>query len=162
MTKQIRSVALAVCVGAFFPFLLPVAEAKQQCNAAQPENQHGHWWSYRIIDGRKCWYEGKPGLSKSMLEWPPRVSSAQRLRPHGSYPTTAKNYLRRNAGCRHPRPSDLLLRLSLQPLDSDQRGPVGRRRQAVRSRATICLQGLRQERCRRPARFRLQQEGAGR
>jgi len=81
---------------------------------------------------------------------------------HGSYPTTAKNYLRRNAGCRHPRPSDLLLRLSLQPLDSDQRGPVGRRRQAVRSRATICLQGLRQERCRRPARFRLQQEGAGR
>jgi hypothetical protein len=82
MTKQIRSVALAVCVGAFFPFLLPVAEAKQQCNAAQPENQHGHWWSYRIIDGRKCWYEGKPGLSKSMLEWPPRVSSAQRSRPH--------------------------------------------------------------------------------
>ena len=23
-----------------------------------------------MIDGRKCWYEGKPMLSKSLLEWP--------------------------------------------------------------------------------------------
>jgi hypothetical protein len=22
------------------------------------------------MDGRKCWYEGKPLLSKSLLEWP--------------------------------------------------------------------------------------------
>ena len=23
-----------------------------------------------MINGRKCWYEGKPGLSKAFLEWP--------------------------------------------------------------------------------------------
>ena len=71
MRKQNRSVALAVCVAAFFPIVVPTAQAKQQCNAA-PSDRHGHWWSYRIIDERKCWYEGKPGLSKSLLEWPSR------------------------------------------------------------------------------------------
>jgi hypothetical protein len=50
-------------------------QAGQQCSAAMPSNPQGHWWSYRLIDGRKCWYEGKPGLSKSLLEWPKEVSA---------------------------------------------------------------------------------------
>ena len=49
---------------------MPNAQAKQQCSAVTPSNAHGRWWSYRLIDGRKCWYEGKPMLSKSLLEWP--------------------------------------------------------------------------------------------
>jgi hypothetical protein len=28
-----------------------------------------------MIDGRKCWYEGQPMLSKSSLEWPAHVSA---------------------------------------------------------------------------------------
>ncbi|UPK40270.1 hypothetical protein IVB18_12255 [Bradyrhizobium sp. 186] len=48
--------------------------AKQQCGAAIPPNPQGQWWSYRLIDGRKCWYAGKPMLSKSLLEWPTEVS----------------------------------------------------------------------------------------
>src|ERR1700676_3790326 len=76
MTKQIRSVALVACVvAAFSPVAVPYAQAKQQCNLAMPSNLHSGWWSYRIIDGRKCWYEGKPGLSKSLLEWPNKVST---------------------------------------------------------------------------------------
>jgi hypothetical protein len=76
MTKQIRSVALVACVvAAFSPVAVPYAQAKQQCNLAMPSNLHSGWWSYRIIDGRKCWYEGKPGLSKSLLEWPSETSS---------------------------------------------------------------------------------------
>jgi hypothetical protein len=81
MTKQIRSVALAICIAAYLPILSPAAAAKQQCNDA-PLDRHGQWWSYRIIDGRKCWYQGKPGLSKSLLEWRSRVSSAPRARAH--------------------------------------------------------------------------------
>jgi hypothetical protein len=78
MTKQIRLVALVACiVAAFSPVAVPYAQAKQQCNLAIPSNLHAGWWSYRIIDGRKCWYEGKPGLSKSLLEWPSETS----LRP---------------------------------------------------------------------------------
>ena len=76
MRKQIRSVALAACVvAAFSPVVVLNAQAKQQCSAALPSNPHGYW-SWRLIDGRKCWYEGKPMLSKSSLEWP-ALASAQ-------------------------------------------------------------------------------------
>jgi hypothetical protein len=70
MRKQIRSVALAACVvAAFSPVVVPTALAKQQCSPALPSNSHGYW-SWRLIDGRKCWYEGKPMLSKASLQWP--------------------------------------------------------------------------------------------
>ena len=52
---------------------MPAAQAKQQCSSARPTNSHGYW-SWRLIDGRKCWYEGKQGLSKSLLEWPKATS----------------------------------------------------------------------------------------
>jgi len=38
------------------------------CLAELPTPRKGYW-SYRLIDGRKCWYEGKPGLAKSSLRW---------------------------------------------------------------------------------------------
>jgi hypothetical protein len=47
---------------------MATAIAKQQCSASMPSNPQGYW-SWRLIDGRKCWYEGKPMLSKSSLEW---------------------------------------------------------------------------------------------
>jgi hypothetical protein len=76
MSKQIRPVALAACVAAAFsPAVVPDAQAKQQCSAAMPPTSHGYW-SWRLIDGRKCWYEGKPMLSKASLEWP-ALASAQ-------------------------------------------------------------------------------------
>ncbi|RZN20703.1 hypothetical protein CWO90_34130 [Bradyrhizobium sp. Leo121] len=52
------------------------AQATQQCSAAMPSNPRGQWWSYRLIDGRKCWYAGKPMLSKSLLAWPKEASAA--------------------------------------------------------------------------------------
>ena len=54
---------------------MPDAQAKQQCRGAAPSNPQGEWWSYRLIDGRKCWYQGKPMLSKALLEWPKEVSA---------------------------------------------------------------------------------------
>ena len=71
------SIALAASIAALLLVGMPTAQAKQ-CSAAKPSNPHGQWWSYRLIDGRKCWYEGKPMLSKSLLEWP-KVASAQRV-----------------------------------------------------------------------------------
>ena len=70
------SIALAASIAALLLVGMPNAQAKQQCSAAKPSNPHGQWWSYRLIDGRKCWYEGKPMLSKSLLEWP-KVASAR-------------------------------------------------------------------------------------
>jgi hypothetical protein len=75
MTRQFASITLATFLTALWSIEVPTAQAGQQCSAAMPSNPQGHWWSYRLIDGRKCWYEGKPGLSKSLLEWPKEVSA---------------------------------------------------------------------------------------
>jgi hypothetical protein len=73
--SKLPSVALAASIAALLLVGTPNAQAKQ-CSVAKPSNPHGQWWSYRLIDGRKCWYEGKPMLSKSLLEWP-KVAAKQ-------------------------------------------------------------------------------------
>jgi hypothetical protein len=49
-----------------------------ECASELPAVRSGHW-SYRLIDGRKCWYEGKAMLPKSSLRWadksPPAVQA---------------------------------------------------------------------------------------
>jgi len=40
----------------------------KQCSAERPANTRSYW-SYRLIEGRKCWYEGKQRISKSLLHW---------------------------------------------------------------------------------------------
>jgi hypothetical protein len=39
------------------------------CQTSKPAG-HGTW-AWRLIDGRKCWYEGAVGMEKSILHWPP-------------------------------------------------------------------------------------------
>ena len=53
-----------------------------ECASEVPAARSGHWY-YRIIDGRKCWYEGKPMLPKSSLHWPkePPVDEAEAATP---------------------------------------------------------------------------------
>jgi hypothetical protein len=58
---------VAACVVGICP--LTSSQAKLQCSAEAPPSAGSHW-SYRIIDGRKCWYADKPMLSRSQLEWP--------------------------------------------------------------------------------------------
>jgi hypothetical protein len=71
--KPFQSIVLAACITALSSIGMPAAQTKQQCSPAMPSNPHGYW-SWRLIDGRKCWYEGKSGLSKSLLEWPRETS----------------------------------------------------------------------------------------
>jgi hypothetical protein len=73
--SKLPSIALTAWIATFLSVGIPNAQAKQQCSAAAPKNPHGQWWSYRLIDGRNCWYEGKPMLSKSLLEWPKEASA---------------------------------------------------------------------------------------
>src|ERR1700680_2640629 len=70
MRKQFPSIALAACFVTLLSAGMPNAQTKPQCSAAMPSDPHGHCGPSRLIDGRKCWYEGKPMLSKSLLEWP--------------------------------------------------------------------------------------------
>ena len=55
----------------------PSAAEAKQCSAALPSNPQGRW-SYRLIDGRKCWYQGEKNFPKSLLQW-----SEQDFSPHG-------------------------------------------------------------------------------
>ena len=74
MRKQTPLITFAACIATLSSIEIPTAQAKQKCSAAMPSNPHGYW-SWRLIDGRKCWYEGKPMLSKSSLEWPAQASA---------------------------------------------------------------------------------------
>jgi hypothetical protein len=72
MKMQIRPVFFfAICISALVPIGMLTAQAKAQIKEcrASPSKTQGHW-SWRLIDGRKCWYAGKTVISKSMLRWP--------------------------------------------------------------------------------------------
>ena len=74
MRKQTPLIAFAACIVTFSSIGIPTAQAKQKCSGAMPSHPHGYW-SWRLIDGRRCWYEGKAMLSKSLLEWPAQASA---------------------------------------------------------------------------------------
>jgi hypothetical protein len=81
MKMQIRLVFFAVCIAALVPIGMLTAQAKAQIKEciASPSKTQGHW-SWRLIDGRKCWYAGKAVISKSLLRWPaaaPAVAKAK-------------------------------------------------------------------------------------
>jgi len=59
----------AVCAAAGMYGLSEVHARPIACAAQAPKPLKGHWY-YRIIDGRKCWYEGKANIPKSSLHWP--------------------------------------------------------------------------------------------
>jgi hypothetical protein len=37
-----------------------------ECRSAKGE---GYPWAWREIDGKRCWYKGKPGMDKTLLRW---------------------------------------------------------------------------------------------
>ena len=72
MKTQILLVFFAACIAV----LLPTGGANAKgvdCSVARPSNTHVYW-SWRLIDGRKCWYAGKTMISKSLLQWPAKTS----------------------------------------------------------------------------------------
>ena len=75
MKMQIRLIFFAVCIAALVPIGMLTAQAKAQIKecVASPSKVQGHW-SWRLIDGRKCWYAGKTMISKSLLQWPAKAS----------------------------------------------------------------------------------------
>jgi len=66
--------ARLLLIGVVLPVGMQTAQAKIECSSAMPAHPQGHW-SYRLIDGRKCWYQGENNLSKSLLEWPQQPSA---------------------------------------------------------------------------------------
>jgi hypothetical protein len=82
MKVQIRLIFFAVCISALIPIGLLNAQAKAQVKEcrASPSKVQGHW-SWRLIDGRKCWYAGKTVISKSLLKWPAAAPAQAKVAP---------------------------------------------------------------------------------
>src|SRR4030081_529350 len=73
MCKQIWTISFGAHV-AGLAFLVGMQEAEaKQCSADRPGNPPHHW-SYRLIDGRKCWYEGENNFPKALLQWPEQTN----------------------------------------------------------------------------------------
>ena len=104
MSRHLPPIVLALCIATFALIWTSTAQAKQQCSAAIPSDQHGYW-SWRLIDGRKCWYEGKPMLSKSLLEWPAQTSARADSGSGTASPAAKKAGDPLNAEARAPAPS---------------------------------------------------------
>jgi hypothetical protein len=66
MTKPVSTGSALALLGAIALVGLATAQARQHCSIMAG---HNGYWSWRMIDGRKCWYEGKPMLSRDLLEW---------------------------------------------------------------------------------------------
>ena len=79
MKTQILLVFFAACIAALVPTGGANAKAVE-CSVARPSHPQGYW-SWRLIDGRKCWYLGKTTISKSLLQWPAKVSVQAKADP---------------------------------------------------------------------------------
>ena len=63
---MIRHVVAAVIV---LTSLGTAVNSAVECKAELPAAPTGHW-SWRTVDGKRCWYQGPPGMDKANLQWP--------------------------------------------------------------------------------------------
>src|SRR4029077_9776954 len=62
--------------------LLLISSGASATECQSSPGHDGKWWSYRIVDSRRCWYQGRPGRSRDLLQWarqspPPVVTGAE-------------------------------------------------------------------------------------
>ena len=46
-----------------------------ECQSSPPTSNKGHW-AWRLIEDKKCWYAGEPGMDKSKLHWAANANRA--------------------------------------------------------------------------------------
>src|SRR3954452_22735668 len=64
------------------------ARAAIECRAELPQSRTGHW-SWRQIEGRKCWFPGRANLDKAQLRWPTAAAAAAAAAARAPQPETA-------------------------------------------------------------------------
>jgi hypothetical protein len=81
---------------------LSTAEAETIECRARPETRE--YWSWREIDGRRCWYRGHRSISKKLLSWGPKTpAEAIELDP-----TTAPNLPQTSHGRQSDAPGEIV------------------------------------------------------
>jgi hypothetical protein len=59
---------ISAMIGLAFALLAGATDIAGAIECATRAGSGGHW-AWREIDGRRCWYRGQPGMSKSNLHW---------------------------------------------------------------------------------------------
>src|SRR6476660_315818 len=47
--------------------LLLISSGASATECQSSPGHDGKWWSYRIVDSKRCWYQGRPGRPKDPL-----------------------------------------------------------------------------------------------
>lgn len=47
-----------------------------ECQSSPPPYNKSHW-AWRLIDNKKCWYAGEPGMDKSKLHWAAKANESR-------------------------------------------------------------------------------------
>ena len=83
MMSQCRPAVARTTLALIVLVLASDAVTALECYASAPRDRRH--WSWRQIDGRRCWYPGLPGVSKSKLRWPSAsVAASISQRTNGS------------------------------------------------------------------------------
>lgn len=98
----------AACLAALCIVGATTAEAKQACSTAAGAQGP---WAWRMIDGRKCWYQGKPMLARELLEWP----AEELARPAAAPPRAEADAAASAPAMRHSDPMDAQASIRSEP-----------------------------------------------
>ena len=60
VTRDSSSIAVAL-------LLISSGASATECQSSPGHD--GKWWAYRIVDSKRCRYQGRPGRSKDLLHW---------------------------------------------------------------------------------------------
>ena len=66
-----------------FRMIAILAAAIITCQPTHPGTTRPDDWSYRTIEGRQCWYKGRPMMPKHRLRWPREDSERPLQDPKG-------------------------------------------------------------------------------
>jgi len=70
---KLEALVVATLVAAIGVVVGTLVARADECLPAKPGNQRGQYYSWRVIDGRACWYAGRPGRPKHQLHWAGRT-----------------------------------------------------------------------------------------
>ena len=76
VTKAGASIAVAL-------LLISSGASATECQSSPGHD--GKWWSWRIVDSKRCWYQGRPGRSKDLLQWAKQSPPLIVTRPDPGY-----------------------------------------------------------------------------
>ena len=92
----------AIALALAFEVTLPTAKAETIECRARPETRE--YWSWREIDGRRCWFKGHRSISKNLLSWGPKTP-AEGIELD---PTAAPNLPQMSSGRQSGTPGELV------------------------------------------------------